>query len=211
MIFCTDVDLLHWEPQLFHHAAMASQTLIAGVGNLDDSTFTLSGDGSFTEAHVARHHVISLEGDVSGAYPILRVISAQQLGISVLYEGLLPENPDPLPCPVGNALAVGFAVRSFWAQRQTVSDLLFNATGAPASAVVMNPTALRVACIPGVLHLIHTALAAVADDPAPLLPIAQAYERQFRRALRSTRVELDTDGDGRTDLVRHLGVIHLTR
>ena len=35
MTYCTDIDLLTWEPNLFKDAALASQALSAGTGTLD--------------------------------------------------------------------------------------------------------------------------------------------------------------------------------
>src|SRR5437762_851408 len=39
--YCTDVDLIQWEPNLLKDAAFASQTLIAGTANLAGSTLTI--------------------------------------------------------------------------------------------------------------------------------------------------------------------------
>jgi hypothetical protein len=51
----------------------------------------------------------------------------------------------------------------------------------------------------------------VAADPAVNLTRADLYERLFRRALSRTRVEIDADGDGLGDRVRHLGVVDMHR
>ena len=37
--FCNDIDLLHWEPNIFRDAAFASQTLMSGSGSLAGTAF----------------------------------------------------------------------------------------------------------------------------------------------------------------------------
>src|SRR5205823_3957113 len=131
MTFCTDIDLLHWEPNICRDAAFASQTLIAGSGDLAGTVFTIA-SGSFSAAHVAADKIL-------------------------------------------------------------------------------NPSSLVRACTLGTLHLIYSALAAVADKPTDLLARAQMYEQLYRRALGAARVELDLNGDGKADDVRTLGVLQLQR
>ena len=87
MTFSTDIDLLHWEPNILRDAAFASQTLISGTGDLSGTTFTLAA-GSLATAHVTADQVIVLTGDISGCYPIVSVDSATQLTLSTLYDGL---------------------------------------------------------------------------------------------------------------------------
>src|SRR5438094_644962 len=115
MIFCTDIDLLHWEPQLFVAAAMAGQTLISGSGDLAGTGFTI-GSGSFTANHVEKDQVIVLSGAVSGSFGIVTVNSASSLTISVLYDGLYPDTGSPVATPAGSASGLTYAVRTFWAQ-----------------------------------------------------------------------------------------------
>src|SRR5687768_11476333 len=80
--FCTDIDLLHWEPSILRDAAFASQTLLAGTGDLAGTMFTLDTPGaSFTASHVEADHVIVLNGGTSGCYPIVSVDGATQLTI----------------------------------------------------------------------------------------------------------------------------------
>src|SRR5436309_1587283 len=98
MPLCTDVDLLHWEPNICKNAAFASQTLIGGTGNLAGSTFTLSA-GSLTASNVEAGEVIVLSGLVAGCFPIFSVDSATQLTLSVLYDGLFDEGAEA-PSPV---------------------------------------------------------------------------------------------------------------
>jgi hypothetical protein len=215
MTFCTDIDLLHWEPNLCRDAAFASQTLLAGTGDLTDASFTIAA-GSFIASHVTSDQVIVLTGATSGCYPIVSVDSATQLTLSVLYDGLFPASGDPIPTPAGDATALSFVIRTFWPQRRVVSDLLMQAAGLdPASSnvesAIVVPTVLRRACTLGTLQMIYSALAAAATEPANYQVRTELYERLYRRALRSAVVELDLDGDGEADAVRALNVLTLQR
>ena len=215
LTFCNDIDLLHWEPNIVRDAAFASQTLIGGTGNLAGSTFTIA-SGSFTAAHVTADEVIVLTGATSGSYPIVSVDGATQLTLSVLYDGLYPTSGSPVPTPAGTATGLTFAVRTFWPQRRIVSELLMQAAGLdPADAdveqKVLNADSLRRACTLGTLHLIHSALAAAAEEPENLLHRVALYEGLYRRALRSATVQLDLNLDGRLDTVRRLNVMDLER
>ena len=213
--FCTDIDLLHWEPSICRDAAFASQTLISGTGDLVGSAFSIA-SGSFTAAHVTPGQVIVLTGGTSGCYPIVSVDSATQLTLSVLYDGLYPTSGDPVPSPPGTAPGLAFAVRTFWPQRRIISEMLLTLCGLDASDVtagerIFNPAALKRACTLGTLHLVYSALAAVAPDPEVLLPRLDLYYRLYRRAIASTRVQLDLNGDGVAESARALNVLELQR
>jgi hypothetical protein len=172
--FATDLDLLHWEPNIFRDAAFASQQLISGTGDLVGTRFTLSA-GSLIDAHVAANHVIALSGEIAGSYPIIQVNSATELTLSVLYDGLFPDEGDGVASPVGSASGLGFAIRTFWPQRSVVTDLLLRAAGldldsrAEAVAKIINPQVLRRPCTLGTLQMIYSALAAAAAEPARAL------------------------------------------
>src|SRR5688572_6984732 len=118
--FCTDTALLAWEPNLPRDAAFASQTLLAGTGDLAGTTFTMDSAGSFTAAHVEANQVIVLTGGTSGCYPIVSVNSATQLTISVLWDGLMPISGDPTPSPIGTTIDLAFVIRTFAPQRRVI-------------------------------------------------------------------------------------------
>ena len=216
MIYCTDVDLLHWEPNLFRDAVFASQLQLAGTGDLSGTTFTLD-TGSLVAAHVAVNQVIVLTGTIAGSYPIVSIDGATQLTLSVMYDGLYPASGPGVASPVGTAIDLGYAIRTFWPQRKVVSDLLTRAAGigpetdAPAGAQVVNAETLRRPCVLGTLQMIYRALAAAAAEPATFSARAELYERLYRRALAQTRVQVDLDGDGREDATRMLSVLELKR
>lgn len=217
-IFCTDLDLLHWEPNVLRDAAFASQTLISGTGDLSGTDFSIAA-GSFVTAKVARDQVIAIGAPINGCFPITEVKTATSLSVSILYDELINEEEDTRTfAGAASATGVTYAVRTFWPQRVIVSEMLAQAAGvgqsrdgeAPAS--ILDPTSLRRACALGTLQMIYSALAAAADEDEPHYAIrAELYERLFRRAMRSARVAIDLDADGQADVIRALNVLDLRR
>jgi hypothetical protein len=214
MTFATDIDLLHWEPNLLNDAAFASQKLIAGTGALSGTSFTIA-SGSFTDSMVKADQLIRLDAPLDGTYPIVAVADATTLTLSVMYDGLFPDpnGADPVPAPVGSAASVAYAVHTFFPQLMIVSELLLQAAGLEPgqSDAVLNPAALKRPCTLGALQMIHSALAAAAADPTNYSVRADLYERLYRRALRSAMVEVDLDGDGIAESRRALNVMELRR
>jgi len=218
MIFCNDVDLLYWEPDVLKEAALASQTLDAGTGDVAGTSFTASTGASFTDQQIAPGQVIVLTGGIAGCFPIVAVNSATQLEISALYDDLFPESgAPPAPVGIGTASGVGYTIRSFWPQRKMVSDLLAQAIGLipgteeAQTAVILNPQSLKRACALGTLQMIYSAIAAAATEPAPFSLRADVYERLYRRALLSAQVDIDLNDDGMVDVRRSPGLVRLFR
>ncbi len=214
MTFCSDIDLLHWEPNILKDAAFASQTLLSGTGDLSGMTFTLA-SGSLTAAHIASDQAIVLSGSLAGTFPIVSIDSATELTLSALYDGLYPTSSDPAATPVATVAGLNFVIRTFWPQRRVMSELLLQAAGVDptddAAQTILNPQSLKRACTLGTLHMIYSALAAAATDPAHLNTRTDMYERLYRRGLRSATVEIDSDGDGRATVARALNVLRLQR
>ena len=216
MIFCTDIDLLHWEPNIFRDAAFASQTLLTGSATLAGTTLTIAA-GSLIASNVPADSVVVLAGTVAGSFPIVSIDSATVCTISVLYDQLFPESGDPEPAPVGTGSGLTFTIRTFWPQRRIVSELLSQAAGiAPTSdpfnaPQIVNPKALRRAAVLGSFHMIYSALAAATGAPDEYAVRAELYQQLYRRALRSTNVEIDLNNDGVADERRQLNVLQLAR
>jgi len=215
MTYATDINLLHWEPNLHAEAAWASQTLFAGTGTLAGTTFTVAG-GSFLSAQIKPRHVLRITAGSGGSYPIVNVDSATQLTVSALYDALFDDTGSAV-APVGGA-DLSFVVRTFSPQLRTVSDLLRQAAGIhPGTAdadrsEILNPEALRTPCAMGALQMIYNALAAAAgDDAAHYAVRADLYERLYRRTLRAVFIELDLNNDGRADTRRQLNLLELQR
>jgi hypothetical protein len=218
MLFCKDLDLLYWEPGVLKDATFASQVLTGGTGDLSGNLFTLTTGPTFTGQNVEAGQVMVLSGSIAGCYPIAQVLSTIQVRITPLYAELFPdEGSPPAPLTVGTATGLTYAVRSFWAQRKVVSDLLSQALGIvpgtedEEAVTILNPEALKTACVLGTLQMIYSGIAAAAADPAKFATRADLYERLYRRALRQAKVDLDTDGDGRANVRRTLGVVNLAR
>lgn len=214
MPFCTDTDLLHWEPTILKDASFASQTLISGTGTLAGTAFTISA-GSLTAANVQPGQVIVFTGTLAGCFPIVSVDSETQATVSVLYDELFPEGGGGVASPPAGSGALTYSIRTFWAQRRLVSDLIQQAAGLAsgddAASAIVNPQELKRACTLGTLQLIYSALAAASTSPAPLDARRDLYERLYRRALRCCKVQLDLNGDGRIDAIRALNVLELER
>jgi hypothetical protein len=211
--FATDIDLLHWEPNLLRDDASAvAQTLITGTGTLAGTTFTI-GAGSLIDAHVTPEHVIVLGPPISGSFPVVSIDSATTLTLSVLYDQLYPDEGEGEPTSPGAGTGLTFSVRTFWPHLRIVSGLLLQASGLKPGeeSKIMNADVLRRPCALGALQLIYTALAAASSEPASLLLRADLYERLYRRALRAAKVEIDLLGDGRLGVARQLGVLQLQR
>jgi len=216
MTYCTDTDLLHWEPNIFRDVAFASQLLLSGTGDLNGMSFVIAA-GSLVDAHIAAGQVIVLTGATAGSYPIVSIDSATQLTLSVMYDGLFPDSGAGTPASVGTGAGLGFAIRTFFPQRRVVSSILMRAAGigpetdAPATAQVINAEALRRPCVLGTLQMIYNALAAASGAPSELSVRSQLYERLYRRALAQVCVEIDYDGDGKGEVVRRLGAMEMVR
>lgn len=219
MLFCNDADLLYWEPDVARDAAFASQTLATGTGDVAAASFTRTAGASFLTQAVEPTQVLVLSGAAVGCYVITAVTDASHLEISVLHDDLFPASGAP-PAPVGrdtNATGATYAIRTFFAQRKVVSDLLSQAVGiipgtaAAQASVILNPEALRRACVLGTLQMIYNAVAAAASDPAKFTVRADLYERLYRRALQRAQVELDLNGDGRADCRRSPGLVRMVR
>lgn len=219
MTFCSDTDLLYWEPDLFNAAAAAAQTLLSGVAAVSGAAVTLSGV-SLPDAQVKPLGVISFTGStMKGCYPIVSVDSDTTLTLSVLYDDLFRADGTPTGNPAahaGDGLNQPFAIRTFYPQRRIVTQMLLQAAGVDpdgpeATGCVINAEALRRPCVLGTLQMIYSALAASAAEPAKLSARADLYERLYRRAMRCAQVQIDTDADGQADVTRPLNALRLIR
>src|SRR2546430_2194433 len=150
--FCTDVDLLQWEPNVLREATFASQTLLSGTGELSGTTFTIVA-GSLEDAVITADHVIVLGGDVNGCFPIVSVDSSTALTLTVLYDDFdSADSPVPrAPSPVSGSIP--FAIRTFWPQRAIVSEILRQAAG---TGTIVNGKSLRRPCVLGTLQMIYS-------------------------------------------------------
>lgn len=204
MTYCTDTDLLHWEPRLLEEAAFASQTLLDADAELDGTRLTLA-SGSWIAAGVWPGDVAVLSGAVRGCYPIASIDSATDATITVFRGGDLGPTPPP------SAGQVHVVVRTFRPQREVVAALLEHAIDLRPGEVLTNPGSLRPAAVAGTLQMIFNGLAGMAEDTTHYRVRTDLYERLLRRQLRSVAIEVDTNGDGRADYRRSLGILRLVQ
>src|SRR5689334_22297154 len=122
MVFCRDVDLLYWEPGLAGEAAFASQTLANGTRDVDGTLLTITSGAPFDTQGVQVGHLLALSGSIAGSF-VVTVVGTGGLRYTAVYAEPFPETGSP-PAGVGAGTATGltYAVRTFWAQRQVVSD-----------------------------------------------------------------------------------------
>lgn len=210
MLFCTDADLLLWEPNLAREASFASQTKLTTTGSIAGQKLTLD-SGSLTSAGVAVDDIVAVEGDLTGCFPVIGIESSTICDLTIVTENAY-EGGQPTPLPSASGLDIRFC--AFYAQRRVVSDVILslaNLTEAQAERI-MNPGTLKRAAVLGTLQMIYSALAAVSGESSAELQVrASLYERLYRRAIRVVQIELDLDEDGVADCARQLNVIQLQR
>ena len=199
MVYCNDVDLMNWEPNIFKGASAVAQTLISGTGDLAGTSFTIS-SGSLAASQVSARCAAFLEGAINSTLAIVSVDSDTQMTVSVLWGDL----SQPVESKTGSGIP--YSVRTFSAQSKLISDIFAGMIdGTITNAEVLRrPTAL------GTLMLIYRALGATTSN-AGWLARADLYERLYQRALRSVKLEIDTNGDGIADVTRDLQFAQFVR
>ena len=215
MTFCTDIDLLHWEPNLLRDAAFASQTLIGGTG-----------DARRHELHDRQRLVRRLEGEGRPGDRARRAArrdvpdrrrrqrDAADAERDVRRAVPDPQRAEPVPGPIGTAGSIAYAVRTFWPQRLIVSELLLQAAGLeprPSRDAVLNPDGAEAP-----VHAGHAA-----DDlhrprrrrcgPDGLLGARRPVRAPVPPRAAQRDVEVDLDGDGIPESRRALNVLELRR
>ncbi|MGF1632593.1 MAG: hypothetical protein ACFCVE_01980 [Phycisphaerae bacterium] len=208
MTYCTDIDLLHWEPTLFAEAGFAAQTLFTGEATLAGTALTIA-SGSFTDAQVQAGQVALLTaGAFVGAFPIATVDSATQLTISTFYDRYEQEPVSPAA-----PSSVTVSVRTFWPQREVISRMIDEAAGLDAAAgqTILPGDGVRRACVLGSLRMIFNILDAASENTPQWGYRAGLYMNLYRRALRAATVQIDTNGDGVADVRRKLSLLELVR
>jgi hypothetical protein len=122
-----------------------------------------------------------------------------------------------IPPTPGSGLEV--IARTFAPQAEMVHDMLLRRLGIdpddPDSPLkedmVVSLGVMSRLEVYGTLERIYAGAVALAGDNGALWEKALHYHRQFATAVRSARVRLDLDGDGRADITRELGTVSLVR
>lgn len=197
-MYCTDTDLLRWEPALFIEAAFVSQSLLISDGTFDGSVLRLGRSAWFDVARVCPGHVALIQNGPTVARPILSIDEP-----TVATVGIADRHPRP-------AENVRVTVRTFAAQQRIASELLTRMAGIDPTLGqrVLDPRVLRRPCVLGTLHQIYSALSAAAvKDDADLVVRAQLYALLYRKSLRGLVVEIDRDNDNVGDARRSVGFV----
>jgi hypothetical protein len=239
MTFCSDTDLLYWEPGLFADAAGVAQKLLSGEATVNGPAVTIGISQSLPDAGVVAGSVITFSGgDVQGSFPIVSIDSNTQLTMTALYDGLDAETLEP--ALVADATSQQYVIRTFYAHRRSATEEILIAAGLDPTATdglsILNPQALKRPCVLRALWMIYTARAGAAmasaaaavqaagtgSDAATIgagrdreqtnyTARAAVYERLYWRALRSVQLLIDTDGDGRADVTKMMNLAELRR
>lgn len=210
-MFCTDTDLLRWEPHIASEASFSAQTLLTTTGSVSGTTLTIA-SGSLTTNRIRAGFVACLSGSIYGGFPIVSIDSSTTCTLSAVYDGL-DETP-AIPVMPKTATDLDVVIRSFFPQRKIVSDLLSRMAGVEpnSDAILLNVEEFRKPCVLGTLHMIYSAMATASfENRADLLIRAELYERLYRKSLRGIVAVVDTDGDGIPNRKQPLRVIHFAR
>jgi len=179
MTYCTDFDLLQYEPNLATEAAMIAQELTAGSGTLDANRLAIHSALPAISSKLLVGAIAVVGGAVGGSFPIERAPAGSKPvpTLVLTMKGLT----DRLPTPAQ------FSVRTFYPHRRVISDLLrgLRASSRNAAMPTHDDAALRRACALGTLHLIYSTLATAVHDRADLLIRAQVYQQLYRKALKN--------------------------
>lgn len=212
MNFSNDRDLLLLEPNVFVDVPLlAQQRIHVTDGQISGITLT-SALANFTTAQVGPGCVVLIAGQ---PHEVISRVDAHTLTVSLPRTSLAES---PIPSTVqGSGLTV--TARTFAPQASLVHDLLLGLLGIePGEASVgLNEDAIvslgqmsRLESL-GTLERVYSAAAAIVGDNDALYRRAREYRDRFRNAVAASRILLDTDGDGRGDVTRDLGVIQLRR
>jgi hypothetical protein len=210
-MFCTDIDLLRWEPHIASEAAFSTQTLLSTTGSVSGTTLTIAA-GSLAASRIRAGFIACLSGTINGSFPIVSVDTSTACTLSVVYDGL--DEAPPLPVSPGAATDLAVAIRSFFPQRKIISDLLSRMAGVEPGGdeTILNPEEFRKPCVLGTLHMIYSAMSTASfENRADLLIRAELYERLYRKSLRGVSAVIDTNGDGIANRRQPLRVIHFAR
>lgn len=205
--FSNDVDILKYEPIFFGELHLPWQVLAEGTrGSLSGTTFT-DGDADFISAGVCASGVIymqSEDGTLDGAYEIVSVDSATQLGVSVL-------RSDPQADAVAppGATEVSYRVSTFGPQANEVGFQLTEyfgiRPGNPASDYdvddILDANVLRQVSVFAVISCVYAMLAGKAENEN-FWKKALHYQKLFSKAKGRTRLSIDLGSDGVVDVTQ---------
>lgn len=205
--FSNDADILKYEPALFGELHLPGQVLAAGTGGvLSGTTFTATG-ADFVSAQVTAGGVIylqSADGILDGAYEIVSVDSATQLGVSVV-------RSDSEMAAIAPAAAtdISYRISTFGPQASEVGFQLTEyfgiKPGNPASDIdvadVLDTDVLRRASVFAIISNMYAMLASKTKDEN-FWKKSLHYQKLFARARERCRLSIDVGSDGVADVTK---------
>ena len=205
--FSNDVDILKYEPMLFGQLHLPWQVLAEGSGGtLSGTTFTASG-ADFISAGLCAGGVIYLASEdkvLDGAFEIVSVDSATQIGVSVLRSD---SQADTVAPPAAGDIS--YRISTFSPQANEVGFQLTEyfgiRPGNPASDYgiedVLDTSVLRHASVFAVLSCVYAMLAGKAQNDN-FWKKSLYYQKLFIKARQRTRLSIDLGSDGVVDVTK---------
>ncbi|MCC7145158.1 MAG: hypothetical protein IT443_01795 [Phycisphaeraceae bacterium] len=211
MNFCTDRDLLVFEPTVFGDVPLAGQERLRTNDGVVQGTTLESAAGDFAAAGVAAGSVVLIGGEPC---EVVERVDEHQLTIT-----------RPRARGAGELMAPASGVslevvgRTFEPQITRAHQAMLLAMGMDAESLALEGDQSRVLSTEAMvelealasLELIYRAGVALTGDNAGLAKKAEEYRRRFGRSWEQAVVMIDRDGDGLADRARHLGVQRLRR
>ncbi len=205
--FSNDVDILKYEPMLFGQLHLPWQVIAEGTGGtLSGTAFTATG-ADFISAGVCAGGVIYLASEdkvLDGAFEIVSVDSATQLGVSVLRSD--SQADAVAPPSVGD---ISYRISTFSPQTNEVGFQLTEyfgiRPGNPASDYgiedILDTSVLRQVSVFTVLSCVYAMLAGKAQDDN-FWKKSLYYQKLFKKAKQRTRLSIDLGSDGVVDVTQ---------
>lgn len=205
--FSNDADILKYESVLFGELYIPNQVLATGTGGvLSGTTFTVS-DADFVAAQISEGFVVylrSADGALDGAYEIVSVDSATQLGVSVIRA----DAEEPAVAPQA-ATDVFYRICTYKPQAAEIGLKLTEhfgiRPGNPQSDIdteeILNKDVLRTASVFAVLSSVYAMLASASKNEF-FWNKSLHYKRLFERQRERCRLSIDTNSDGVADVTR---------
>ncbi len=205
--FSNDADILKYEPILFGELHLPQQVLATGTGGtLSGTTFTASG-ADFVSAQVSAGGIVylkSTDGTLDGAYEIVSVDSATQLGISVIRSDAEMAATAP-----PTAADIFYRISTFGPQANEVGFQLTEyfgiRPGNPASEIkvedILDTDVLKRASVFAVISSVYAMLASRVKDEN-FWKKSLHYQKLFAKARERCRLSIDIGSDGVVDVTK---------
>ncbi|MEX2672511.1 MAG: hypothetical protein WD294_10415 [Phycisphaeraceae bacterium] len=207
--FSNDADLLAYEPNVFVDLPLAAQRRLRAEDVVVSGTSVAVAAGGLSSLAQGDVVVLGREPGQWTAYAIDQIVDDQALTLGTAAIGFEFEDGDP----------VAMEVRTFSPQAELVHEELLRAVGIDVEDVaagldadaVLSVSVMRRLEVLGTLSSAYAAGVGIAGEQALIEAKAARYHKAFSGAMRSARVLIDTDGDGRADVWRTPGVARIVR